>query len=1017
MKSQNYAIIALAVTCILAPLSRTASADTLQLWFFQDDKLTAVGREAPAGTLDAAMAQLVAGPTTREASAGLTSRIPAGTTVLAISAKGDQLDIELSAGVLADGMTEAKVEGIYRQINLTARPYHSAADVHITSGGMTLSEYLPVPPEVTPRAKSAAIVTQAAAEGITTGALSGHSITLSPGHGYMWNGNGWNTQRPMYCSPLLEEDYHNLEICQYLETYLLADGMTVKMCRCTNKNYGQHYTGKEWWQMAGYLWLQHEGYPCSVYAPATGDCNYTGAGASESSDEVWSRPLSSNLDGTDIYISVHTNGLSGNCTGTGCPTGTETYYDAGTEHAAWGDVSHTLANNVSDNVIATLVNQVDSTWICNTACVKNSNGAYGEIRLPQRAAILTELAFHDTCDRDADTSHLRDNFFRSACMWGIYKGVCDYFGTTPTWDFYSCEYVSDTLPASMSPGESRSVTIALRNRGVLWKSARSFSLGAVGDSDPFSASNRISVTGEFGPGTTCPFTFTITAPTTPGVYTCDWQMVRDGFAWFGPVVSRQIVVGDPPTMLVSDNFESYADQAAMEAVWTDSGNSEYQLDATFGNSGKSVRMPSPSADLLGVYSRGLGGTFPGTDAEPLVFQYDLYLDPTGSPSWTDARHFCELRGYSGGAYGNGTLQNTVAIGLNNASIDTFSTTRYQGYVADAGMQAQWHSLDAQAAAPSRSSGWHKMKMTVKSTQIDFAIDGTLAESVARTLPAGFNCVVLGSDLTAGGHQSYVDNVQVYVQSYAPVIAVQPADLAACSGATAPLSIQVNGHGLSYQWQYNGTDLVDGGRISGARSANLSIGNVGTSDVGEYRCVVSNSLGTVTSDTAQLTLRPAVTVTQHPQSVLVAMGGNTAFTAAASGDSPLSYRWYLNGRVLNDTTLIAGSSTAVLSITDVRADNVGTYKCVVTTPCGTLSTDSATLTLTTLTGDFDNDGDVDMKDFGQLQGCLSGPGVAYASGCDAVRIDQDADIDQSDVEFFQLCLSGPNVAGNALCVGP
>ncbi len=1004
------------VVFISLVVSQTASAETLQVWFHRGEMLTVVERhtDVTPASLHEALRSLAAGPTAAESADGFTTAIPAGTTVTEIALDGDRLEVQFSSDVLGGGLGEARLEALYRQVSLTARPFHSTRDLRLMTGGRLLSEYLPVPPTIAPQAGALA---KGGTVSITTGSLSGRSITLSPGHGFYWNGGIFTFQRPVYCSPLNNEDLHNLEMSQYLENYLLADGMIVKMVRCTNQNYGTHLgTGRDWWQMAGYLWLQHLGYPCSVYGAATG-CQ-TGTGETELSDEIWSRPLASDLDGTDIYISLHTNGYGGNCTGAGCPTGTEMYYDASGEHAPWGAVSQTLANNVSDNVMSTLLNQVDSTWTCTSACVKNSNGAYGEIRIPDRAAILIELGYHDTCDRDADTSHLRDNFFRSASMWAIYKGVCDYFGTTPTWDFYSCEYVSDTIPASLQPGESRSVNVTFRNRGVLWKSARGFRLGAVGDSDPLSAANRINMAGEIGPGSSYSFAFTLTAPMTPGVYTSDWQMMREGYTWFGPVVSQQIVVGDPPTLLLDEPFESYADQAAFAAAWNDTGTSPYVLDAALGNPGQSLRMPSPANDGMGRYFHNLDGTYQGTDAEPLVLEYDLYLDPADSPTWTGARHFCELRGYTGGSFASGSLQNMVAIGLNTVSVDAFSSTRYQGHVADGGVIAPWRTLDAQPAAPSRSSGWHRMKVAIKSTQVDFSIDGNLAESVARTYPEGFNCVLLGSDLTANGHQSYVDNLQVYVLSHLPVIAVEPTDLAGCAGATAAFTIQAIGHALSYQWQLDGTDLINGGRIGGTQSATLSITNIGTGDLGEYRCVVTNSLGAVTSYAAQLTLRPAVTFPQQPQPVALAMGSNTSFATVATGDAPLTYRWYLNGQALADTTLMTGAFTATLTITDARANNVGTYTCQATTPCGTLFTDPATLTLTTLSGDFDNDGDVDMKDFGLLQSCLSGQGVALSgAGCSVARLDQDGDLDQDDVGYFQQCLTGPNVLGTPTCVGP
>ena len=168
-----------------------------------------------------------------------------------------------------------------------------------------------------------------------TGALAGKTIALSPDHGIYWTGTGWATQRPVYCAPLNQEDFHNLEIMVYLNTYLTQDGAVTKCYRCLDKNFGNHSSGNPWWQMAAYLWLQQQGYPCSVYAYYTGDC-VTGSGGSEYNDDIDARPLASNYDNTDIYVSLHTDGVTGYCTGAGCPTGTKTFYDASSAHAAWG---------------------------------------------------------------------------------------------------------------------------------------------------------------------------------------------------------------------------------------------------------------------------------------------------------------------------------------------------------------------------------------------------------------------------------------------------------------------------------------------------------------------------------------------------------------------------------------------------------------------------------------------------------------------------------------------------------
>lgn len=67
-----------------------------------------------------------------------------------------------------------------------------------------------------------------------------------------------------------------------------------------------------------------------------------------------------------------------------------------------------------------------------------------------------------------------------------------------------------------------------------------------------------------------------------------------------------------------------------------------------------------------------------------------------------------------------------------------------------------------------------------------------------------------------------------------------------------------------------------------------------------------------------------------------------------------------------------------------------------------------------TGDFDQDGDVDLEDFSYLQRCLAGPGVLPAAGCERALLDQDDDVDQNDVEVFRRCLSGTMVPADPDC---
>jgi len=63
--------------------------------------------------------------------------------------------------------------------------------------------------------------------------------------------------------------------------------------------------------------------------------------------------------------------------------------------------------------------------------------------------------------------------------------------------------------------------------------------------------------------------------------------------------------------------------------------------------------------------------------------------------------------------------------------------------------------------------------------------------------------------------------------------------------------------FTYQWRTEGSNLADGGRISGATTSTLVISNAMASDQGCYSAVVSNAFGAVASSNACLTVVPGL----------------------------------------------------------------------------------------------------------------------------------------------------------------
>lgn len=85
---------------------------------------------------------------------------------------------------------------------------------------------------------------------------------------------------------------------------------------------------------------------------------------------------------------------------------------------------------------------------------------------------------------------------------------------------------------------------------------------------------------------------------------------------------------------------------------------------------------------------------------------------------------------------------------------------------------------------------------------------------------------------------------------------QPVDCKTLPGSTATFTVQPNGMGpLTYQWQREGTDLVDDGRVTGATTATLNLTRASAADAGRYRCAVESPFGSAISNEALLTVNP------------------------------------------------------------------------------------------------------------------------------------------------------------------
>lgn len=653
----RFLFLAAAMVCAL-----TAPCSSAQIVFVgPDNDLWVVQR--PAETVQAAIRIVVAGPTYREKASGITSAIPESTSIISIDASGDGVTVDLTGPGFQEPLPDDQVDTILQQVDWTARGFGLDARV-LFNGKQADSVRFPQKPV---GSRTAALPLPA---GINlAGVLNGKKITISPGHGYQWNGSSFSTQRPVYCAPLSEEDLHNLEISLYLTEYLLADGAIPFQTRETDLARGNHpQSGKPWWQMCAPFWLYDQGYPLSVCSPNTGAVPGA-AGVSQTTEDRRSRPEASNYDGTDLYVSLHTNGLAGDCY-TGCPSGIEMYVDE-TQNGGWFTQSSSLGSKCQIAVRDAVQATYSATFPCRNSCIPRTNQAFAEIHYPERPACLLELGFHDSCLTDAVA--LRDNVFRSAAMWGMYKGICDFYGVTPTWPLRSYELVSSDLPTLVKAGSSWTSHITLKNRGCVWNEAHQFRLGSVNSADPFGGAPRFTLESEIAPGQTVTFSIAQTAPAADGAYPTVWRMVQDErAAWFGsPVYSVVSVDAKPPTSPapVNDGGPNQSSTTQIAASWAQStdakaGLNRYEYRVTDAAGTEIVPWTSTglatSVTIDGTFAQG-GRYFVWVKA---VDNFDWETEPVSSPGVTiapDAKSIGQAKSDADGAYEN--LQSKKVTGV------------------------------------------------------------------------------------------------------------------------------------------------------------------------------------------------------------------------------------------------------------------------------------------------------------------------------------------------------------------
>jgi len=238
------------------------------------------------------------------------------------------------------------------------------------------------------------------------------------------------------------------------------------------------------------------------------------------------------------------------------------------------------------------------------------------------------------------------------------------------------------------------------------------------------------------------------------------------------------------------------------------------VDVIANQSSPSALTTGGVAEFDGITNRVVALQGSTTARAPFLL---IHVNTTGVPS---IRFRCNLRDIDGSA--DNAVQ-PIAVHYRVGHTGDFTNLR-EAFVADA------------STGPSMATLVSLVDVTLPPAA------GNQSEVQIRVMTAD----AVGSDEWIG-----VDDITIEA---CPTISVQPSNTSACVGGSASFSVTASGAAVVYQWRRGTTNLTNGGNISGATSATLTLNPVGPGDAGtDYNCIVSSICLPMTTGNASLTV--------------------------------------------------------------------------------------------------------------------------------------------------------------------
>jgi RHS repeat-associated protein len=215
---------------------------------------------------------------------------------------------------------------------------------------------------------------------------------------------------------------------------------------------------------------------------------------------------------------------------------------------------------------------------------------------------------------------------------------------TPPRQIKNAQFIGQTVPATMTSGQTYSVTVVMKNTGtVSWNSADGVKLGVQNAPDNSTwGRTRVLLPASIAPDETVSFTFPVVAPAafSGRTYNFQWQMLQEGVVWFGAMTPNVAVV--VPAAVVTDSYRRQVEYDEVGQVIVVRGNSgqnsrfTYSPDgdmtaeidslgkattATYGPMGELVSLTDPTNSKTSFEYNAAGQLLKTTDARGLVTAY------------------------------------------------------------------------------------------------------------------------------------------------------------------------------------------------------------------------------------------------------------------------------------------------------------------------------------------------------------------------------------------------------------